>query len=242
MNNSVKKILANFMAFAFFFFLINDLMAQRFVTGTIKDDEGRALVGVTVFLNGTNIGTTTDVDGRYLINLPADQEEIILSVNRTGYTSYQFDAKSFVLGEGNVDGFSVSVEFGETCADGYKIQFHRTYQALLIPLQGRNRILVKSIKKKKLREKYRSQLTAIENKIETKLGKLWYCLENDDPCNINIRENYQTINNQLRDYSNFLKSAREQINNKKPVPEVLLDLNNYQSTIDSLIIYNCSNN
>lgn len=46
--------------------------AQSTVTGTVKDDSGEALIGATVTVPGTTIGTTTGVGGAYeLRNVPA---------------------------------------------------------------------------------------------------------------------------------------------------------------------------
>jgi Ca-activated chloride channel family protein len=42
----------------------------RTVTGHVYDTDGEALVGVSVLVQGTTIGTVTDFDGKYSINLP----------------------------------------------------------------------------------------------------------------------------------------------------------------------------
>lgn len=41
------------------------------VTGTVSDETGSALPGVTILLKGTTTGTTTDLDGKYSISGPA---------------------------------------------------------------------------------------------------------------------------------------------------------------------------
>jgi len=40
------------------------------ITGTVTDDMNEPLMGATVFVVGTTIGTTTDMDGRYAIDVP----------------------------------------------------------------------------------------------------------------------------------------------------------------------------
>lgn len=40
------------------------------VSGTVKDQSGEPLVGVTVSIKGTTIGTSTDIDGKYRIIIP----------------------------------------------------------------------------------------------------------------------------------------------------------------------------
>ena len=45
------------------------LSAQE-ISGVVKDAEGQPLVGVSVFVDGTTLGVSTDVDGRYAIDVP----------------------------------------------------------------------------------------------------------------------------------------------------------------------------
>ncbi|MDE7386672.1 MAG: TonB-dependent receptor [Muribaculaceae bacterium] len=46
--------------------------AQVTVTGTVQDETGDPLPGVTVMVKGTSTGTSTNIDGQYTINAPAD--------------------------------------------------------------------------------------------------------------------------------------------------------------------------
>lgn len=55
---------------AFLFLLVSGVMtalASVTVSGTVTEKGGEPLVGVSVFLNGTSRGTTTDIDGNYTI-------------------------------------------------------------------------------------------------------------------------------------------------------------------------------
>ena len=45
-------------------------VAQTTVEGNVKDSEGLPLPGVTVRVEGTGIGTQTDFDGNYAIDVP----------------------------------------------------------------------------------------------------------------------------------------------------------------------------
>ncbi len=45
--------------------------------GQVKDQTGSPLPGVTVRIKGTNIGTVTDVDGNFKLNIPADGNTIL---------------------------------------------------------------------------------------------------------------------------------------------------------------------
>ena len=62
--------------------------AQGFtVTGTLTDETGAALPGVTVVVKGTAQGTTTNADGRYSINVPDDDAVLVFAF--LGYTTQE---------------------------------------------------------------------------------------------------------------------------------------------------------
>lgn len=60
--------------------LISVAFAQRSVSGTVSSatDQG-GLPGVSVFVKGTNIGTSTDIDGRYSLQVPDDAATLVFS-------------------------------------------------------------------------------------------------------------------------------------------------------------------
>ncbi len=70
-------------------------LAQRAVSGTITGDDGEVLIGATVRVKDTRVGTFTDVNGRYTINVPAEGKTLV--VNYTGYATQEID-----LGASNV--------------------------------------------------------------------------------------------------------------------------------------------
>ena len=51
----------------------------RIVTGTISDQNGVPIPGVNVIVSGTTIGTITDLDGKFSINIPDDAENLQFS-------------------------------------------------------------------------------------------------------------------------------------------------------------------
>ncbi len=67
------------------------------ITGTVTDDTGNAMPGVTVFLKGTTQGTTTDVDGKYTISGVSIGSTIIYSF--IGMTTQEV----VVANESNID-------------------------------------------------------------------------------------------------------------------------------------------
>ena len=58
---------------------------QKQITGTIMDEKGNSLPGVTVVVKGTTLGTQTDASGKYSIVLPNENAVLIFSF--IGYNS-----------------------------------------------------------------------------------------------------------------------------------------------------------
>ena len=70
------------------FFKINPLFPEvvpdaRPISGTVTDETGVPLPGATVIIKGTTTGTTTDIDGRFVVDANAD--DVILVVSYVGY-------------------------------------------------------------------------------------------------------------------------------------------------------------
>lgn len=57
---------------------------KRLITGTVTDDQGDPLIGVSVVVRGTNTGTVTNVDGRFEINV---SDNDVLEFSYIGYTA-----------------------------------------------------------------------------------------------------------------------------------------------------------
>jgi len=49
------------------------------ITGRVTDKSGKPLVGVTIQVKDKNIGTITDNDGNYELEVPSDAEMLIFS-------------------------------------------------------------------------------------------------------------------------------------------------------------------
>ena len=67
MRKNLTGILCFFLASLFTY-------SQIDVSGTVTDEAGGAIPGITVIIAGTNQGTTTDFDGNYSITASGDQE------------------------------------------------------------------------------------------------------------------------------------------------------------------------
>ena len=58
------------------------------VSGTVTDPAGAPVVGATVLVEGTTIGSTTDASGHFSLNAPEDAK---LNISFIGYESQQVD-------------------------------------------------------------------------------------------------------------------------------------------------------
>ena len=67
-------------------------MAQRAITGTVTGPDGSPLIGASVLVKGTSVGTVTDFDGRYSLTVPEGQNTIVISY--TGYESQELELGS----------------------------------------------------------------------------------------------------------------------------------------------------
>lgn len=90
---------------------------NRQVTGTVTSADGTPIAGATVLIDGTSTGTTTGMDGRFVLSAPADG---VLSISFIGYKSQQvaIAGKSSVLISLEEDAQAIDdvvvLAFGET--------------------------------------------------------------------------------------------------------------------------------
>lgn len=67
--------------------LTNLLPLEQAITGTVTDDKGEGLPGVSVLLKGTQRGTTTDPAGKYRLGIPDGSSGAILVFSYVGFLS-----------------------------------------------------------------------------------------------------------------------------------------------------------
>lgn len=91
----MKQSLNFFLLLTAIILLPSWLFAQRTISGLITDAEsGEPLLGANIVVEGTSIGTITDFDGNYSLEVPEGFEKLIVSY--TGYAS-----KTITLGAAN---------------------------------------------------------------------------------------------------------------------------------------------
>lgn len=72
----------------------NEAVAEG-VSGVVSDENGDAIIGATVKVEGTSLGTVTDSNGRYSISLPRDRNQ--LSFSYIGYLTQTRTVKGSTL-------------------------------------------------------------------------------------------------------------------------------------------------
>jgi len=94
---------------------------DRTVSGTVLDDASKeTLIGVSVTVKGTTVGTITDVDGKFEITLPEGSSVLVFEF--TGYTKKEMPAKngmSVLLEDSSEQLETVEVFAGVTKGKGY---------------------------------------------------------------------------------------------------------------------------
>ena len=87
MKNIIKT------AFVFWVYLLaHQTDAQNTVSGVIKDTEGNPLVGATIQIEGTTSGTTSDIEGEFL--LPINGKSTVLVINYIGFITQRIQANA----------------------------------------------------------------------------------------------------------------------------------------------------
>ncbi len=90
---------------------------QRTLVGIVKDDTGQPLVGVSVFVEKTSIGVSTDLDGRYQITVPEGTKSLTFScigfntekvpVQKSGQINVVLEPEAWLIDEVVVVGYGV---------------------------------------------------------------------------------------------------------------------------------------
>jgi len=93
------------------------IFAQIAVTGTITDEAGDPIPGVTILIVGTNQGTTSDFDGNFTLNVPDNAQ---LEISSIGFASQTINV-------GNQSTLSIVLteslsELDEIVVTGYGVQ------------------------------------------------------------------------------------------------------------------------
>jgi hypothetical protein len=75
----MKKIFLHSLMLIVFSLFTFASYAQQSVRGVVQGDDGELLPGVTILVQGTTTGVTTNIDGSYAINVPSAQSILVFS-------------------------------------------------------------------------------------------------------------------------------------------------------------------
>ena len=70
----------------------NITQQTRILTGIVKDNKGEPIVGANVVVKGTTIGTVTDINGGYSLEIP--NKDAIVQISYIGYLSQSIEVKN----------------------------------------------------------------------------------------------------------------------------------------------------
>lgn len=116
----MRKVLL--LGLALLFATASAFAQSRVVTGTVTSDEdGQPLPGVSILVRGTTVGTTTDIDGKYSISVPQNQNSLVFSF-------MGFVTQEATIGNRNLINVvlrSDSRTLGEVVVTGYGVQAKR---------------------------------------------------------------------------------------------------------------------
>ena len=70
---------STFLSALFLFFVFGAYAQTRKVSGVVKDANGETIISASVVVKGTTIGTVTDFDGAYSLQVPADAKTLVFS-------------------------------------------------------------------------------------------------------------------------------------------------------------------
>ncbi|MFC2137491.1 SusC/RagA family TonB-linked outer membrane protein [Bacteroidota bacterium] len=87
----------NLFIFLLFIAVSLSVMSQTKITGVVTAESGEALPGATVLLKGTTVGTVTDVDGNYSLEVKDSEGTLVISY--VGYTSKEIP----IVGQSAID-------------------------------------------------------------------------------------------------------------------------------------------
>lgn len=104
----------------------DSIPATRTVKGEVTDENGEPLIGCSVMIEGTTIGTVADIDGQYSLAIPADGKDRRLKVAYVGYETVTVIIRSYT------NTYNVRMDGGY----GYNrptLEIHRDSQADIDP-------------------------------------------------------------------------------------------------------------
>lgn len=109
----------------------NEIVAEQSITGTVTDDKGQALAGVSILVKNTSRGTSTDTRGQYKIAIPDGNNTLVFS-----FVGYQ--KQEVLIGNRTNINVSMKVEnqsLDEVVVVGYGTQSRKTLTSAITTIK-----------------------------------------------------------------------------------------------------------
>ena len=86
------------------FLMVGMALQARVVSGVVKDPTGETIISASVVVKGTSIGTVTDFDGNYSLDVPEEAKVLVFSYigMQTKEVTITGDILNVVLSENSV--------------------------------------------------------------------------------------------------------------------------------------------
>ncbi|MBK7869905.1 MAG: carboxypeptidase-like regulatory domain-containing protein [Saprospiraceae bacterium] len=72
-------------------------LAQRTINGSVIDQLGEPLIGASILVKGTTVGTATDIDGKFTLEVPEGGTMLVISYTGYGTREVAIGASNDVL-------------------------------------------------------------------------------------------------------------------------------------------------
>lgn len=118
MKKSIQNHLKKLSLFFIALLLSGAGWAQRSINGTVSDESGQALPGVSVVVKGTTIGVATNIDGKYVLEVPGNATTIAFSFIGMKNQEEQISGRTTI----NVVLAPETIGLEEVVAVGYGVQ------------------------------------------------------------------------------------------------------------------------
>ncbi len=107
---------------------------KKTVSGLVNDSNGEALPGVTIIVKGTSIGTITDFDGNFTLDIPNDAASLLFSF--IGFVTQEIEIGTQTLF--NITLLEDVMQLEEVVAVGYGTQYKREISGSITNVSEKN--------------------------------------------------------------------------------------------------------
>lgn len=113
----IKHFLQSFILICLVF-TFTEIVAAQEIQGTVTEEDGTPLPGVNIVVQGTTIGTTTNADGQFELNVPSLDETLVVSSLGYETQNVSIDGRS----ELDISMTFVALDVGEVVVGAYAPQ------------------------------------------------------------------------------------------------------------------------